>query len=262
MFEDLLKSTSLFKKLIATFDDMGLLSRVIHLCWGSVMPYLAYSVISRSSLRVLPLSSVLLLGVMTPVLAWNQPPPVNLVSNGSFELPGAGCVAGSTTLPGWTVTSGNIDIINVTCTGGLPPAQGSYYIDLTGSHAEDGADDVGTISQYITTEIGQKYRLSFEFGGNPQASEFSYPNDSELKAMAVFLNGAIAGAYSVHTAGVAVTNPQWRHKEMFFTATAASTEIRFQSLNGSISNPSDFGSLLDAVSLTVVAKDDHGQGGW
>jgi choice-of-anchor C domain-containing protein len=201
----------------------------------------------------IPVSGVaILVGDISPALAEKAETHVNLVVNGSFESPGSGCVAGATSLPGWTINSGNIDIINSACTGGLPAADGTYYLDLTGSHAENGVDDVGVISQYIATQVGQKYHLSFEFGGNPQAKEFSFPNDSELKALAVFLNGAIAGVYSVHTERASVTNPQWRRHEISFTATSASTQVMFQSLNGSASNPSDFGPLLDAVDVSPV----------
>jgi hypothetical protein len=106
-------------------------------------------------------------------------------------------------------------------------------------------------------EVGRKYHLSFEFGGNPQWQEFSYPNDSALKAMAVFVNGSIAGVYSVGTAGVPVTDPQWRRHKIIFTATSTSTQIAFQSLNGSLSNPSDFGPLLDAVDVSAVRSDSE-----
>ncbi len=196
----------------------------------------------------LPFVGVLLLATFEPALA-----ATNLILNGNFHLPGTGCAAAATILTDWSVVSGNVDIEDATCTGGMPPKSGTYYLDLTGSSAS-GASDVGVIAQTITTVVGQPYSLTFDFGGNPQWQEFTgYPNDSEYKAMAVFINGAIAGVYGVHTAGVSVTNPQWTAKKILFTATSTTTTVTFQSLNGSTSNPSDFGPLLDAVSLVAVA---------
>jgi hypothetical protein len=177
----------------------------------------------------------------------------NLIVNGNFAEPGTGCAAGTTTVPGWTVVSGNVDFEDATCTNGLSAPDGTtYYLDLTGSFAEDGENDVGTISQTVTTIVGQQYSLTFDFGDNPQWQIFTYPNDSTLKVMAVFVNGSISGVYKVQTAGTLPTNPQWKGKKMFFTATATSTTITFESLNGSVSNPSDFGPLLGNVVLKAV----------
>jgi hypothetical protein len=187
------------------------------------------------------------------ILAGARPAHANLLTNGSFESPGTGCVAGATSLPGWTVSAGNIDIINATCTGGMAAADGAYYVDLTGSGAERGANDVGKIDQSVSTQVGQQYRLSFYFGGNPQWQEFSYPNDSPIKSMNVLLNSSLIENYTVNTTGVAVTDPQWILETLFFTATSGTTQISFQSLNGANPTlPSDFGPQLDGVNLTAV----------
>jgi hypothetical protein len=205
--------------------------------------------VSKFSTRLISIAGIFALAAANPASA-----ATNLVKNGNFAIgaPQSGCVAGTTTLTDWTVSAGNIDIDSAApgCSG-IEAAQGKYFIDLTGSFAPS-EDDVGAISQTITTVVGQEYRLSFYFGGNPQWQEFSYPNDSELKVMAVYLNGAISGVYSVHTAGVSVTDAQWRRHEIRFKATSTSTEITFQSLNGSASNPSDFGSLLDDVDVSPI----------
>src|SRR5882757_7847790 len=59
--------------------------------------------------------------------------PVNLVKNGSFEYNAQfGCKVGTTTLHGWTVTAGNVDVGNARCWGILPAA-GEFWLDLTGS---------------------------------------------------------------------------------------------------------------------------------
>lgn len=202
--------------------------------------------------RPVALGACLLLVGLQPAAVFAGNP--NLIVNGTFNEPGAGCAAGTTSVPGWTVSSGNVDFEDVTCSGLAAPSVETYFLDLTGSHA-DGASDVGVISQAITTEVGQAYRLSFYFGGNPQWQEFSLPNDSQLKAMAVFLNGSIVGVYSVATAGVSSTDPQWHRRFIEFTATSTSTTVTFESLNGSATNPSDFGPLLGDVIVTAIKTD-------
>lgn len=176
----------------------------------------------------------------------------NLLANGSFESPGAGCFAGTTSLPGWTVTTGNIDIMDVTCSD-MAAADGTYFIDLTGSHGAG----AGTINQTVATTVGAQYNLSFYFGGNPQwqtqaGNPFSiYPNDGPIKSMDVLINGVQQGnTYSVDTTGLAYTNPDWMFESVTFTATSASTTLSFESLNGA--NGTVYGPLLDGVSLSPV----------
>jgi Protein of unknown function (DUF642) len=205
------------------------------------------------TIRQLPMPQTLalflpLVGVL--LLAGVPARGANLILNGALKPALPGCQAATTNLPGWTVSAGNIDIVHATCSG-IRPAYGTYFVDLTGS----GARDVATISQTITTEVGQQYRLTFDFGGNPQWQDFPYPNDSSYKAMAVFVNRAIAGIYGVETAGASVTDAQWARHKNLFTATSTSTEITFESLNGSVSNPSVFGPFLDWVVVVPVATE-------
>jgi hypothetical protein len=172
----------------------------------------------------------------------------NLIVNGTFSEGVSGCEAGTTTIFGWTVTAGNVDVMDATCSGMAAPRGQTYFLDLTGSHAP-AQDDVGTISQTVPTVVGQRYRLTFAFGANPQWQEFDYPNDSPLKAMAVHVNGAIAGVYSAGTKNASVTDAQWSKKTIIFTAKSASATISFTSLNGGETNPSDFGPLLSEVAF-------------
>ena len=218
---------------------------------GMCMPPL--SSIAKCRPRFVPLIGALMLGTTNFASA-----ATNLVSNGNFGVgaPSSGCVAGTTSLTGWTVTSGNVDIDSAAqgCSGITAAPGASYFVDLTGSHAENAINDVGAISQDINTVAGQKYSLSFYFGGNPQWQGSLYPNDSSLKAMDAFVNGSIAGVYSVNTAGVPLTDAQWTKEKIVFTATSTNTVISFDSLNGSSSNPSDFGPLLDDVSVKAIGR--------
>jgi hypothetical protein len=207
----------------------------------------------KSLAHLLPVVGMFVLACASPAKA-----SPNLVANGNFAIgaPPSGCVAGTTTLTDWSVTAGNIDIDSAApgCSGIAAAPGATYFLDLTGSFAGYGRNDVGAISQSINTVVGQKYSLTFYFGGNPQWQEFGYPNDSSLKAMDVFLNGAISGVYSVNTAGVPANDAQWKKEKIVFTATSTNTKISFDSLNGSASNPSDFGPLLDEVKVSAIGR--------
>jgi choice-of-anchor C domain-containing protein len=192
--------------------------------------------------RLLPITGVALFAGFSPAYA-------NLLVNGNFSEPGTGCESGTKTLPGWTVVAGNIDIESASCSG-IGGKSETYFLDLTGSQT----NDVGAISQTFKTVAHQKYNLTFYFGGNPQWQSLPYANDSALKAMTVYVNGAIAGVYSVQTAGVSTTNAQWSYHTITFTASTTTTTITFQSLNGSATNPSVFGPLLDDVSVNATSN--------
>lgn len=170
----------------------------------------------------------------------------NLVTNGSFESPGTGCVAGATSLPGWTVGSANIDIINSACSG-MGAADGAWFVDLTGS----GGAGAGSIYQTVATTPGQQYELSFYFGGNPQWQYLGYANDNAFKSMNVLINGTLQGMFGLNTTGFAYGDPGWNLDQLHFIATSSSTQIGFLSLNGA--NGTVYGPLLDRVSLDAVA---------
>lgn len=203
----------------------------------------------------LSLSGVFVLASFGPAFA-NE----NLIVNGDFMPTSPGCEAAATTVPGWSVVSGNVDFEDASCNGGVRAPQGStYYLDLTGSYAESGENDVGVIAQTVGTVVGKEYKLSFHFGGNPQWKAYSeYPNDSALKALAVFVNGSIAAVHSVDTDCGTATDAHWEKKEVRFKATSASTSITFQSLSGA-RKPSDFGPLLGHVVLETVNDGDSGK---
>jgi hypothetical protein len=183
----------------------------------------------------------------------------NLLVNGNFaeDPPARGCAAGITSLPGWTVTN-NVDIdvvINASCSPGEPPPGGGPYLDLTGSYAEDGTDDRGTVSQTVATHAGATYDLSFYFGGNSQWQCLGYPNDGAIKSMDVLLNDDVIGTYSVNTAGASCSDGRFKLENIDFTATTDETTLSFESLNGEgIDAPSDFGPLLADVNLEQVPE--------
>lgn len=183
------------------------------------------------------------------------PAHANLISNGDFSVnpPGSGCAAGVTSLPSWTVASGNVDIISDVCNNPVAPAGNTYYLDLTGSFAEYGVNDVGTIAQTFATNTGSRYNVSFYFGGNSEWQVTPYPNDSPIKSMNALINGNVAGTYSVNTTGVSSLDAQWQLENFSFLATSANTTLSFQSLNG-VTQPSDYGPFLADVQVNSVPE--------
>jgi len=163
----------------------------------------------------------------------------NLVINGSFEdFYSSG--AGVTALPGWTVSTGNIDL------GPFGPStpDGLNAIDLTGSFGQG----AGTIYQDLPTLTGAVYSLSFYFGANPQWQYFGYANDGSVKSLKVLVDSVELGVFSKDTTGWAIGYFGWEKLDLSFTATSDSTRLSFQSLNGA--NGTVFGPFLDAVDVT------------
>ena len=85
----------------------------------------------------------------------------NLLKNGSFEEgPELGAFktyrAGSTDIPGWTVSRGDIDFIGNYWTS----AHGARSLDLDGYQP-------GGIQQSFATVPGHRYRVTFDLAGNP-----------------------------------------------------------------------------------------------
>ncbi len=103
--------------------------------------------------------------VFAPVVRADSGPDV--ITNGTFAVPsmtGAATTlfAGdSTSMPGWTVNSGSIDVIAPTYWPASPG--GGNSIDMNGASA-------GSISQSIMTLPGATYTLSFYLAANPDAS--------------------------------------------------------------------------------------------
>ena len=181
---------------------------------------------------------------------WTQVATSSTLLNGAFVPAKPGCQLGTGSILNWTV-SNNVDLVEANCNVGIAAPNGSqYYIDLTGSNAEKGVNDVGAISQVISTIVGKTYTLSFYFGGNALWKlNNPGPNDGEYKAMEISINNNVQGVFGVHTASVPYYNAQWQKETVTFTATTPFTSVAFQSLNGLV-NPSDYGPLLADVTLT------------
>ncbi|MXP44589.1 DUF642 domain-containing protein [Allopontixanthobacter sediminis] len=163
-----------------------------------------------------------------------------LITNGSFENPEITDPCCSTvptaSLPGWTIGSGNVNVVNGTfaSAAGNLALDGTQYLDLIG---EGG---VGSLSQTFGTIAGQLYLFKFAyshniFSGLPSASA-SYSVDG--------LSGIIT-----HSTG-SNANLDWQMFSGTFVATGSSATLNFTNLLGGAND----GILLDAVSVSAVPE--------
>ena len=162
------------------------------------------------------------------------------VTNGSFET---GAIISpapfvtlnatdSTSITGWTVTSGSIDYI-----GSYWNAQdGSRSLDMNGLTA-------GAISQHITgLTVGHTYQVSFWLAGNPDRQDLG-----TIKTLGVTASAG-SHTFTFDVAGSSLPALNWVLKSFFFTANDTSTDLTFTSLTGG--NFPAFGAALDNVSLS------------
>lgn len=184
----------------------------------------------------------------------------SLLSNGSFESlpPERGCASATTSLPGWAVDAGNIDVdSNRSGCGPYDAADGKYYVDLTGTGA------AGSIYQDVDTTPGDWYRLQFYWTGNPAWQTLSYDNDGSFKGfdldIGTVLDESIQSLfeqpkrYGKDTATVDAKGPlDWQLESLLFEATGETTRIRFTSINGE--NNTVYGPFLDGVSLDRMER--------
>ncbi len=186
------------------------------------------------------LASVALAGA---ALAFSGP------TNGSFETGafvdnGIGFEqlnAGDTSVDGWTVDAGSIDWISTYWSA----QDGLMSIDMSGV-------DAGTLSQTLSTTIGNTYTVSFYLSGNPEGPP-------AVKTLDVSATGGSVGNYTFDTTGNTRTSMNWTQETYSFLATGTSTTLSFVS-----TTLGAFGPALDNVSVTedVPTKNDCKHGGW
>ena len=158
-----------------------------------------------------------------------------LVTNGSFEQYTPGpfgnyyrvVTAGSSDLVGWTIGLTSVDVIY----GSFGAISGNS-VDMLGSPGP------GSISQTLSTVIGQQYLLQFDLSSNRGGD-----NTTAGKAMTVgSLGGGGAQTYSALSPGIF-------HQTYSFTADTNATLLSFSS------GPAGYsGAVLDNVSVTSVPE--------
>jgi len=154
----------------------------------------------------------------------------SIALDGSFESPTAsfGVYTGDLG-DGWTVTSGDIQVLNIPFGEGAVPQSGNKMVYL------DFGNGVNTISQTLTTVVGQSYDISYWVADNdPNSLSASFGDQNLFTGFAPTNGVGLAGDYVNYTSSA--------------TATSTSTTLSFsgQWFGGD-------GTLLDDVSVTSSA---------
>ncbi|MCC6540562.1 MAG: VCBS repeat-containing protein [Bryobacterales bacterium] len=167
----------------------------------------------------------------------------NIVQNGGFEsgVNGTTCLtpvtridAGSAlanSIVGWSIVSGQIDWNRTS----YAPYEGSCSMNLEGDIGR-----IGAVEQTITTVPGQTYDVVFYLAADPVGG----PPTSPMRLSAA---GTSATFTAVRTPTISYSRQTWR-----FTATGASTTLRFESLNSPAVG--GFGPVVDAVEVRQVQQ--------
>ncbi len=194
--------------------------------------------------------------------AQTQCSAINFVTNGGFETPavtnGAGWDIFSPAQSGWqtewaipggvTTWNGNtrptqavLEYQKGAVLGWLPHG-GSQYAEIDsdwfGPSNPISAPSLVNIYQNVATTIGKQYTLSFWYSARPGT-------DLNHNQLDVYVGGVNVGHASAD--GTGKTQTDWHQYTFPFTATGASTEIRFDGLGTNDA----LGSFLDDVSLTA-----------
>jgi choice-of-anchor C domain-containing protein len=159
------------------------------------------------------------------------------ITNGSFEGEPTNTVtlaAGSTAIPGWTVTGTDVDWVS---SADLWVAQdGTKSVDLNGFGQ-------GGITQTFATTFNNTYVVHFWLSGNPGTHD-QYPNGAWSPVVKTLtLNGT---TFSYDTGvGNTFADMKWRPESISFRATGTSSTIAFVS-----TTVGAFGPVLDNVTVT------------
>jgi hypothetical protein len=174
------------------------------------------------------LLSVAMLAMAVPATA------ANIVVNGGFEAPPIGGsyqqIDAPGAIPGWTVATGSVDLVSAA----YSPYQGAQALDLVGVSSATPS----TLSQALSTVVGQSYRLSFFFSNNPGAGAGTY-------TATVGIAGLLDTIEHTNVPG----NMNWQQYTGYFTGTGSDVLTfvsGFQQNNGGI--------FVDAVEVAAVPE--------
>jgi choice-of-anchor C domain-containing protein len=189
-------------------------------------------------------SATFLLAFALPMLAapaLKKERSTNLLVNGSFEEGPTFKVhkpldKDSTEIKGWTVTRGQIDVVEEH-DGTWKCPDGQRSLDLHGSPG------FGGVKQSFATRVGQKYRLTFSMSGNPGVNH-------ESVQLAVEAAGKVKG-FECQMAGKSQEDLKWETKTWDFTATDKTTTLELRTAMPPTSNGLG-GPAIDSVKVVEV----------
>jgi subtilisin-like proprotein convertase family protein len=139
-----------------------------------------------------------------------------VMSDGFENVPGWGTYVAGSSVSGWYVESGSVDVV-------APPRwpvvadSGVNVLDINGFGP-------GTISTNLSLVLGHSYRLSFAFSRNPDGIGVSIPQ------AAINLDGANLLTITCNLSN-AWNDLQWQHTSVVFTASSALSKLELQGLN-------------------------------
>jgi len=187
-----------------------------------------------SEVSDMPIRPRLILFVLAfPALLAAPAARANMLVNGSFEngpaLPSGKTTltAGSTAMPGWTVSAGSIEIVNLVH---WQAADLGRSLGLNGTEA-------GAVAQVFATATGGVYDVSFWISGEPGTLPL-------VKNLRVSAAGQSAD-FSFDSEHIWEWAMGWELKTWSFTAAGSSTELEFRSLDAGAASPA-----LDHVTVT------------
>lgn len=173
----------------------------------------------------------------------------DLITNGSFETPivTSGLeyqdINPGSEPPGfgWTVVSGNVDVVIRGPNFALSAFDGLQFLDLDGFVA-------GAIEQSFATTPGDAYFLSFAYSNNWGGT---IPAQATVRAFDSGTSADLIAPILLKHGDATIANPDWKQSETIrFVAQGANTTLSFTSGDP---RGSDGGIFLDAVSVDVAA---------
>ncbi len=176
-----------------------------------------------------------LVGAALVALAATGQARANILVNGSLEttlpLNRFGMVYVSqrinpTALPGWTISTGTIDIVPSKY---FASSAGNFSVDLIGTPR------LGGIQQTVSTSVGTAYTLTFDFSVNPfKNGRFDERDDTKvMQVQALGSDGATVLASQEFTGTVGTrtkTNMEYTQETFSFTADGPQTTLVLQAL--------------------------------
>ena len=168
----------------------------------------------------------------------------NQIVNGGFEEPTfptqvTTYEAGDTSITGWTVRSGDVDLVRASL---WPAFEGDHSLDMDGLTP-------GSIEQVFPTTIGQQYSLTFHYGNNPRDGS-TFPATATVEILSNPTATALLSANLTHGNS---TTPDMNYSPFSngFTAISTTTTLRFTSNDP---GGSTGGIVLDAVAVDSVPE--------
>lgn len=179
----------------------------------------------------------------------NASSQINIIKNGSFEIPVINDSSIDTYLPGqifgeWLVVSESSGSVEHIPGSRWNAADGLQSVDLNASDLPDldgsnpsATGKPGIISQSLNTTKGEQYTIKFAISGNPEGPPLK-------KDLEVWWDSTLLDTVSFDVTGISVTNMGWAYHSYTATAVNDVTTLKFKSITSG-----NYGPVIDDVSV-------------